>query len=190
MFEIYKERCQMMRVITGSARGRKLATLEGADITRPTSESVKEAVFSMIQFELEDKNVLDLFAGSGQMGIEAISRGAKHCTFIETDRNAKTIIEQNVKNCKFENESTVILADAVSFLSRNNKFDIVFVDPPYKNGLAQKTLEKISNVLTENALVICETDFSESLPNDLSDLKIIKEKKYGKTKITVYRKES
>lgn len=180
----------MMRVITGSARGRKLATLEGTDVTRPTSESVKEAVFSMIQFEIENKVVLDLFAGSGQMGIEAISRGAKHCTFIESDRNAKAIIEQNVKTCKFENESTVISADAVSFLSRNNSFDIVFVDPPYKSGLAQKVLGKINAVLTENAFVICETDFSESLPENPDSLKIVKEKKYGKTKITVYRKES
>lgn len=180
----------MMRVITGSARGRKLATLEGADVTRPTSESVKEAVFSMIQFEIENKVVLDLFAGSGQMGIEAISRGAKHCTFIESDRNAKAIIEQNVKTCKFENESTVISADAVSFLSRNNSFDIVFVDPPYKSSLAQKVLGKINAVLTENAFVICETDFSENLPENPDGLKIVKEKKYGKTKITVYRKES
>ena len=83
----------MMRVITGIARGRKLETLPGEDVTRPTTESVKEAVFSMIQFEIEDKNVLDLFAGSGQLGIEALSRGAKKCTFVENNKQAYNVIE-------------------------------------------------------------------------------------------------
>ena len=92
----------MMRVITGIARGRKLETLPGEDVTRPTTESVKEAVFSMIQFEIEDKNVLDLFAGSGQLGIEALSRGAKKCTFVENNKQAYNVIENNIKHCKLE----------------------------------------------------------------------------------------
>ena len=85
----------MMRVITGSARGRRLETLPGEDVTRPTTESVKEALFSMIQFDIEGRRVLDLFAGSGQLGIEALSRGARSCTFVENNRAAKQVVERN-----------------------------------------------------------------------------------------------
>ena len=99
----------MMRVITGVARGRRLETLPGEDVTRPTTESVKEAVFSMIQFEIEGKNVLDLFAGSGQLGIEALSRGAKKCTFVENNRQAYKVVEENVKHCKLEQGARIVM---------------------------------------------------------------------------------
>ncbi len=114
----------MMRVITGIARGRKLETLPGEDVTRPTTESVKEAVFSMIQFEIEDKNVLDLFAGSGQLGIEALSRGAKKCTFVENNKQAYNVIENNIKHCKLEQSARIVMSDACAFLSRRDSFDI------------------------------------------------------------------
>ena len=94
----------MMRVITGSARGRRLETLPGEDITRPTSESVKEALFSMIQFEIEDARVLDLFAGSGQLGIEALSRGASFCTFVENNKSARAVTERNITQCGFSHK--------------------------------------------------------------------------------------
>ena len=121
----------MMRVITGSARGRRLETLFGEEVTRPTTESVKEALFSMIQFEIEGKKVLDLFAGSGQLGIEALSRGARHCTFLENNRDAVRVVENNVSHCGFKDNSNIVFADAVSFLMRKENFDIAFVDPPY-----------------------------------------------------------
>lgn len=118
----------MMRVITGVARGRRLETLPGEDVTRPTTESVKEAVFSMIQFEIEGKNVLDLFAGSGQLGIEALSRGAKKCTFVENNRQAYKVVEENVKHCKLEQGARIVMGDAYAFLSRRDSFDIAFLD--------------------------------------------------------------
>ena len=124
-----------MKVITGYARGRNLATLPGADVTRPTTQSTKEALFSSIQFEIEGKRVLDLFAGCGQLGIEALSRGASHCTFVESNRQAYNTVESNIKLCKMEHSSQLVFSDAVSFLSRKNQFDIAFLDPPYNKGL-------------------------------------------------------
>ena len=107
----------MMRVITGVARGRRLDTLPGLDVSSPTTEAVKEAVFSMIQFEIEGKNVLDLFAGSGQLGIEALSRGAKKCTFVENNRQAYKVVEENVKHCKLAQGARIVMSDAYAFLS-------------------------------------------------------------------------
>lgn len=179
----------MMRVITGSARGRKLETLAGDDITRPTTESVKEALFSMIQFEIEDKKVLDLFAGSGQLGIEALSRGARYCVFIENNRNAKKIVEDNISHCGFENQSQVILSDAEAYLSRKENFDIIFLDPPYQKGLIEKCMKYIVNSISNDGIVICETAKGEELPQSFGDFVIDRERNYGKTKLTVYRKE-
>ena len=179
----------MMRVITGSARGRRLQTLAGDDITRPTSESVKEALFSMIQFEIEDKKVLDLFAGSGQLGIEALSRGARFCTFVENNKGAKAVVENNISHCGFEEVSQVIMADAVSFSSRRGHFDIVFLDPPYHKGLIEKCMPGIMNSMDDNGIVVCETSRDESLPERFGCFSVFKEKNYGKTKITLYRRE-
>ena len=109
----------MMRVITGSARGRRLETLPGEDVTRPTTESVKEALFSMIQFDIEGRRVLDLFAGSGQLGIEALSRGARSCTFVENNRAAKQVVERNLAHCRLEKQANVVFSDALSFLNRS-----------------------------------------------------------------------
>lgn len=179
----------MMRVITGLARGRKLETLSGEDITRPTTQAVKEAVFSMIQFEIEGKNILDLFAGSGQLGIEALSRGASHCTFVENNTQALKIVQGNLAHCKLDSMATTVLSDAVSFLMKGGKYDIAFVDPPYKQGLAQKSLGSLNNVMADDGVIICETSKDESLPEMIdggwySDRVRI----YGKTKITLYRR--
>lgn len=179
----------MMRVITGSARGRKLETLAGDDITRPTTESVKEALFSMIQFEIEDKKVLDLFAGSGQLGIEALSRGARYCVFVENNRNAKKVVESNIAHCGFENQSQVVLSDAEAYLSRKENFDIVLLDPPYEKGLIERCMKYIANSISEDGIVICETAKAEELPQSFGDFVIDRERNYGKTKLTVYRKE-
>ena len=96
-----------MRVITGSARGRRLETLPGEDVTRPTSESVKEALFSMIQFEIEGRRVLDLFAGSGQLGIEALSRGAASCVFVENNKGARDVVERNILHCGLQDRASI-----------------------------------------------------------------------------------
>ena len=168
-----------MRVITGSARGRNLITLSGEDVTRPTSQSTKEALFSSIQFELEGKQVLDLFAGCGQLGIEALSRGARFCTFVENNREAYKTVEQNIKTCKMEDVSSLVFSDAVSFLSRRDTFDIAFLDPPYNKGLIGECLNKLTLKMNDGGVIICETSKDETLPESVN---------YGKSKLTYYRK--
>lgn len=178
-----------MRVITGTARGRNLLTLEGEEITRPTSQSTKESLFSSIQFELEGKRVLDLFAGCGQLGIEALSRGAVFCTFVENNRQAYKIVEHNIKTCKMEDVSSLVLSDAVSFLKRKGTFDIAFLDPPYNKGLINECLSLLVSHMSEDGVIICETSKGEELPDSAGDFIKTKEKKYGKTKLTYYRKD-
>lgn len=180
----------MMRVITGSARGRKLETLYGEEVTRPTTESVKEALFSMIQFELEDKKVIDLFAGSGQLGIEALSRGARHCTFLENNREALKIVQKNVTHCGFEDRSNIIFAEASSYLLRKENFDIAFLDPPYNKGLIDKCLPLLLKLMSDDGIVVCETSANENLPESINGWYADRSRRYGKTKLTLYRKES
>ncbi len=147
----------MMRVITGSARGRRLETLPGEDVTRPTTESVKEALFSMIQFDIEGRRVLDLFAGSGQLGIEALSRGARSCTFVENNRGAKQVVERNLAHCRLEEQANVVFSDAVSFLNRSGTYDLVLLDPPYGKGILQRVLAALVPRLSDDAMVVCES---------------------------------
>ncbi|MFR5876729.1 MAG: 16S rRNA (guanine(966)-N(2))-methyltransferase RsmD [Eubacterium sp.] len=179
-----------MRVITGSARGRNLATLDGEEVTRPTTQSTKEALFSSIQFELEDKKILDLFAGSGQLGIEALSRGAGFCTFVENNRQAYKIVEGNVRLCKMENRSKLVFSDALSFLSRRDNFDIALVDPPYNKGLVSECLPKLTEIMNSDGVIICETAKNEELPEKINGWAINKKKNYGKSKLTYYRKDN
>lgn len=179
----------MMRVITGSARGRRLETLPGDDITRPTAESVKEALFSMLQFDIEGKKALDLFAGSGQLGIEALSRGASECVFVEMNKNARAVVERNINKCGFGSVSRVIPANAEAYAASCPRFDIVFLDPPYNKGLVLKILPLIESRLNDKALVACETSAAEELPENVGSLKTIRSRRYGKTKITLYRKD-
>lgn len=179
-----------MRVITGEARGRTLQAPEGFH-TRPTSEKVKEALFSIIQFELEGRRVLDLFAGSGQLGIEALSRGARECVFVENDRNALQIIKRNIEHCGFGDRSKVVAGDAAAFVKRGEKFDIVFADPPYEGGARAKTLEAISTFDTLNfgGIMIVESAKDDILP-DLAALEKGREYLYGQTKLTLYRRSA
>lgn len=179
----------MMRVITGSARGRRLETLSGEDITRPTSESVKEALFSMIQFELEKTRVLDLFAGSGQLGIEALSRGAAFCTFVENNKSAGAVVERNISHCGFSEQSQLVLCDALSFLSRKGVYDIAFLDPPYHNGFIERALPLLAGKMSEKGIVACETAKDEELPESFGDFYVWRSRAYGKIKLTLYRKD-
>jgi 16S rRNA (guanine(966)-N(2))-methyltransferase RsmD len=179
-----------MRVITGSARGRNLETLAGEEVTRPTTQSTKEALFSSIQFELEDKKVLDLFAGSGQLGIEALSRGARFCTFVEKNNKAYKIVESNIKMCKMEDCSKLVLSDAVSFLTRKDNFDIALLDPPYNKQLVNDCLPKLVKLMSSDGVIVCETAKNEELPNEVDGWSITRVKNYGKTKLTYYRKET
>ncbi len=177
-----------MRVITGSARGMTLRTLEG-DNVRPTTDKVKEAVFSAIQFEIEGRRILDLFAGSGQLGIEALSRGAASATFVDADKNAVRVIKENLVKTKLDSLASVAQTDSIAFLTMTDKiFDIAFLDPPYGNGLLQKALSKIDDHIEEGGMVICEHPFKEELEDAYGGLVKQKEYKYSKTAVTVYRK--
>lgn len=152
----------MMRIITGTARGIKLTTLEG-DTTRPTAERVKEAVFSMIQFEIEGRTVLDLFAGSGQLALEALSRGAAKATIIDASREAMNVIMDNAKKTRLFDRCRISCADYASFIrgaQGREKYDIVFLDPPYGAGLMPEALRKLDRgeLFAPGAVIVCETD--------------------------------
>lgn len=177
-----------MKVITGSLRGRRLDTLDGEEVTRPTAQSTKEALFSAIQFEIEDRKVLDLFAGSGQLGIEAISRGARHCTFVESNKRAYAIVEQNIKKCKIEDKCTLVFSQASSFLMNKNNFDIAFADPPYHKGLIEECLPKLVGMMNDDGVIICESARDEELPESVDGWRIDRVRSYGKTKLSYYRK--
>ncbi len=178
-----------MRVITGSARGRKLKTPETYDI-RPTTDNVKEAVFNIIQFDIEGRRVLDLFAGTGQLGIEALSRGAAEAVFVDRDREAVRIVRDNLKTCGLQ--AAVRQEDALSALRREEKFDLIFVDPPYDAGLYADVLETIKSVdkLTDGGIIICEARRDEPLPALSAPYYLRREYRYGKVKIAVYAKET
>ena len=176
-----------MRIITGSARGIKLDTLEGLD-TRPTAERVKESVFSMLQFEIENRKVLDLFAGSGQLGLEALSRGALSCTFVEKSVDAMDIVKKNAKKTKLIDKAKILNVDYKEFLrgaKTREKFDIVFLDPPYSQKIIPEILESLVklDVLNTNAKVICESE--DDIEYSVDGLETIKHNKYGRVYITV-----
>ena len=175
-----------MRVITGTARGKRLQTLEGNDV-RPTTDNVKEAVFSIIQFSIEGRTFLDAFAGSGQMGIEALSRGAKKAFFIDQKKQSAAIIKNNLKTTGLSDFATVLNTDTLSFIaSTNEKFDIVFFDPPYRTGLLQSALDKVTRIMNKGGMIICEHPVDEELPEQIQDFVLKKNYKYGKIIITIY----
>lgn len=179
-----------MRVITGKARGRKLKTLEGEDVVRPTSDKVKEAMFSIVHFELDSATVLDAFAGSGQLGIEALSRGAAKAYFIDENKAAFETVKENLKLTKLFDDAVVLNADAFTYMrNTQEKFDIVFLDPPYRKELVANALPVAARCCKPGALVVCETDAREELPKTAGTLTKFREYKYSKTKLTTYRNQ-
>ncbi|MCL2401796.1 MAG: 16S rRNA (guanine(966)-N(2))-methyltransferase RsmD [Oscillospiraceae bacterium] len=176
-----------MRVISGTARGRKLKTPGGFDI-RPTSDIVKESIFNIIQFDIEGRKVLDLFAGTGQLGIEALSRGAESVTFVDSKRESAELVRENLKLCGFADSAVVYCCDALAFLNSNERFDLIFLDPPYDLGTSVQALQKIVEFdkLNEHGIIICET--KEALPESSPPFGIFKEYKYGGVRITKYGK--
>ena len=175
-----------MRVITGTARGRRLESPKGVD-TRPTSEMVKEAVMSMIQFELEGVSFLDLYAGCGQMGIEALSRGAHRCVFVDNSREACELIRRNLEHTGFLPASLVAMTDANVWLkTARGPFDIAFVDPPYAQEGIEKTLSRLSEVMRENGIILVECPDKTPTPQKAGKFMLKREYKYGKTKIARY----
>ena len=178
-----------MRVITGKARGRKLATPANNDI-RPTTDNVKESIFNIIQFDIEGRRVLDLFAGTGQLGIECLSRGAESAVFIDQSRESVKLVKENLKTCGLE--GTVLQMDAVSFLRGCGKFDLIFIDPPYDSPLYEKVLETVNlvDILSDGGIIICEASRDRQLPELQAPYKKVREYVYGKVKLCKYTKES
>ena len=183
----------MMRIITGRARGPKLNTLEGTN-TRPTSERTKEAIFSIIQFEIAGAKVLDLFAGSGQMGLEALSRGATKAVFVDSSKDAVKVINQNVTKTHFEAESTVVNSEFEAYLNRaakREKFDLVFLDPPYATDFLTRAIKSLhaNELLEDGALLICESSGAEFLDDPIIEdsFEVLKQAKYGIAHIAILK---
>ncbi len=180
-----------MRVITGKARGVALKTPDGL-VTRPTADRVKEALFSIINFDVPNASVLDLFGGTGQLGIEALSRGAKQAVFVDAGDAACKLIHENLRRTKLETQGRVIRADYLQFLSGcKGKFDLIFLDPPYAEEFLENSLKKLSeiDILQTNGIIVCERPLGKDLPVEIPGFSRSKDYKYGKTLLTLYRKE-
>lgn len=176
-----------MRIITGQLRGRILQTLEGED-TRPTAQRVKEGLFSAIQFDIEGRKVLDLFAGSGQLGIEALSRGAANCVFVDRNPEAAAVIRRNLTENGLAAVSRVLTQDAASYLAHlREAFDLVFLDPPYAAGLLEPTLQAVAPHLAEGGIVVCESDRELDMPDRAGALGLYRSYRYGRVVIWLYR---
>ena len=180
-----------MRVITGKARGVQLKTPDGMT-TRPTTDRVKEALFSIIQFEIPTARVLDLFGGTGQLGIEALSRGAKNAVFVDAGEPACRLIRENLKKTKLESDAKVIRADYLDYLKRcREKFDIIFLDPPYAEVFLENALKCITeiDILESGGIIVAERPLGKDLPWDFPGFSRSKDYKYGNTLLTIYRKD-
>ena len=179
-----------MRVITGKARGVQLKTPDGM-LTRPTTDRVKEALFSIINFDITGAKVLDLFGGTGQLGIEALSRGAKSAVFVDAREDACKLIKENLKRTKMEQDSRVIRSDYADYLSRcREQFDIIFLHPPYAEVFLENALKRITeiDILQSNGIIVTERPLGKELPWEFENYTRSRDYKYGKTLLTIYRK--
>ncbi len=179
-----------MRVITGRARGVTLKTPEGLQ-TRPTTDRVKEALFSVIHFDIPGAHVLDLFGGTGQLGIEALSRGAKRAVFVDESDKACKLINENLRRTRLEQEGTVVRGDYLAYLGRcREKFNIIFLDPPYAEVFLENALKRITeiDILQSGGIIVTERPLGKDLPFEFEGYERSKDYKYGNTLITLYRK--
>ena len=177
-----------MRVITGTARGKRLLSLEGNDV-RPTTDRVKEAMFSSIQFELEGAYVADLYCGTGQLGIEALSRGARFCTFVDQSRDSQNVTKENLELAGVSSHSKVAPQECLSFIkSTEATFDIVILDPPYNNPHTPEMIQLISKKMNDTGVILCETGKTEDLPTEANGFVLHKQSRYGQIKLSIYRK--
>ena len=180
-----------MRVITGKARGVQLKTPEGM-LTRPTADRVKEALFSIINFDLPGAAVLDLFGGTGQLGIEALSRGANSAVFVDQREDACKIIRENLRRTKLESQGRVVRSDYLDYLRRSKeKFDIILLDPPYAEVFLENALKCITeiDILKSDGIIVAERPVEKELPFEFEGYTRSKDYKYGKTLLTIYRKD-
>lgn len=183
-----------MRVISGKARGLKLNAPKNDDV-RPTTDRVKESLFNMINPYIMDSNILDLFAGTGSLGIECLSRGANKCIFVDNSKESINIVKSNIKKARVESESIVLNLDfksAINSLSlKNEKFDVIFMDPPYYKNMFSDALGSIdnNNLLKEDGIIVVEHDTKDKFPDDIGRLYKSRDKKYGNTTLTFYKVE-
>jgi 16S rRNA (guanine(966)-N(2))-methyltransferase RsmD len=178
-----------MRIVGGDWRGRKLETPKGDDV-RPTTDMVKESMFNIVQFEVAGARVLDLFCGTGQLGLEALSRGAERCVFVDTDRDSIELTRRNIEKCGASDRAEVTRGDAIAYLERAKPFDIVLLDPPYGTGLLEKALNAIItfDILTKDGIILCESRADEQLSDAPPPYTRSREYRYGKIKLTTFRK--
>lgn len=185
-----------MRIVGGSAKGRRLCAIKGFSI-RPTSDKVREAVFNILGAEFHYKNVLDLFAGTGAMGIEALSRGAEKVTFIDKDASAIKMVNKNLDICGFADKAKVIKMDVILFLEQKpsafslqpKAFDLIFIDPPYAAGLTGMALEMIdkNKILADSGVIVSETSKRAAIDAKLSGLQEFDKRQYGDTVLRFYK---
>jgi len=183
-----------VRIIAGTARGTKLDTIEGLN-TRPTTDRVKENIFNMIQFEITGERVLDLFAGSGALGIEAASRGASEVILVESSVKCAKIIQSNIDKTRMNDKIRLFMKPVEQVLTSykdQEPFHIIFMDPPYDKGFVIPTIESISdsNLLDETGMIVLEHRSDEVIPNDIKDFELSRTKKYGNTAISIFRRKS
>ncbi|MEG0855046.1 MAG: 16S rRNA (guanine(966)-N(2))-methyltransferase RsmD [Terrisporobacter sp.] len=183
-----------MRVISGKVRGLKLNAPKNDDV-RPTTDRVKESLFNMINSYMIESDILDLFAGTGSLGIECLSRGASRCIFVDSSKESIGIVKSNIKKARMENESVVLNTDFKSAIkslaSRNAEFDVIFMDPPYYKNMFSDALSAVdnNNLLKEDGIILVEHDTKDKFPNSIGRLYKSKDKKYGGTTITFYKME-
>lgn len=180
-----------MRIIAGELKGRKLMAPRDESV-RPTAEKVREAVFSMLQIFVPDAVVVDLFAGTGSLGLEALSRGARRAYFVDRDRSSIAMVKANVGSCGMEDRSVILCADYSSAMERiHDRADIVFLDPPYRAGFMEDCLSRLaaSDLLPEGGIVVAEHGVGELLPDEVLNLRRIRDRKYGKVRVSIYEKQ-
>lgn len=176
-----------MRVITGTARGRRLVTREG-EAVRPTTDKVKEAMFSIIQFRIEGRRALDLFAGSGQLGIEALSRGAREAVFVDSSAESIDVVKKNLESTGLASAAKVIRTDYASFLLKNTEpFDLAFLDPPYRTGILQRALPMTARLMNRGGTILCESPADEEMPEEAGDFVRMRTSRYGKITLSLYQ---
>ena len=179
-----------MRVITGTARGIPLKTPDGMQ-TRPTADRVKEALFSIINFDVPGAKVLDLFGGTGQLGIEALSRGAESAVFVDSREDSCKLIRENLKRTKLEKNAKVIRADYMDYLKRcREQYNIIFLDPPYAEVFLENAIKRITeiDILQTDGIIVAERPLGKELPWEFEGYTRSKDYKYGKVLLTIYRK--
>ncbi|MBQ7348902.1 MAG: 16S rRNA (guanine(966)-N(2))-methyltransferase RsmD [Clostridia bacterium] len=174
-----------MRIVGGKYKSRVLCEVK-SDGIRPTADKVRESLFNILQNNIYGTRFLDLFCGTGAMGIEALSRGAGFAAFNDADRNSLNLLKKNLEKLKVSEDYKIYNLDAAAFLSRGEKFDIIYIDPPYKSSLAEKVLPLLSGALSENGVAIFEDE--KPFDGDILGLKVIDRRKYGRVHLTFFKK--